>query len=156
MVIPPANTGNDNNNKIAVKYTAQTNKGNLFIDCPPCRKFIIVVIKLIAPPIEDAPAKCKLKIAKSTDGPVCVFTEANGGYTVQPVPAPNSGKLEVNNKINAGGNNQKLKLFSLGKAMSGAPNITGTIQLPKPPISIGITIKKIITNAWAVTTTLYN
>jgi hypothetical protein len=29
----------------------------------------IVTIKLIAPKIEEAPAKCKLKIAKSTEGP---------------------------------------------------------------------------------------
>jgi len=29
----------------------------------------IVTIKLIAPPIEEIPDKCKLKIAKSTDGP---------------------------------------------------------------------------------------
>jgi hypothetical protein len=28
--------------------------------------------------------------------------------------------------------------------MSGAPIIKGTNQLPKPPISVGITIKKII------------
>jgi hypothetical protein len=33
------------------------------------RIFIIVTIKLIAPIIEDAPERCKLKIAKSTDGP---------------------------------------------------------------------------------------
>lgn len=39
--------------------------------------------------------------------------------------------------------------------MSGAPIKTGTIQLPKPPISIGITKKNIIINAWDVTTTLY-
>lgn len=39
--------------------------------------------------------------------------------------------------------------------MSGAPTSTGTIQLPKPPIRIGITKKKIITNACDVTTTLY-
>jgi hypothetical protein len=31
--------------------------------------------------------------------------------------------------------------------MSGAPNIRGTSQFPKPPIKIGITIKKIITKA---------
>jgi len=30
---------------------------------------IIVVIKFIAPSIDDAPAKCKLKIAKSTFAP---------------------------------------------------------------------------------------
>jgi len=31
----------------------------------------IVTIKLIAPKIEAAPDKCKLKIAKSTDAPEC-------------------------------------------------------------------------------------
>lgn len=31
--------------------------------------FNIVVMKFIAPKIEDIPAKCKLKIAKSTDPP---------------------------------------------------------------------------------------
>lgn len=45
-------------------------------------------------------------------------------------------------------------LFIRGNAMSGAPIIRGTNQFPKPPIIIGITIKKIITNAWAVTITL--
>jgi len=31
--------------------------------------FIIVTIKLIAPKIDETPAKCKLKIAKSTAPP---------------------------------------------------------------------------------------
>jgi hypothetical protein len=35
-------------------------------------------------------------------------------------------------------------LFILGKAISGAPIIKGTNQFPKPPIKVGITIKKII------------
>ena len=48
---------------------------------------------------------------------------------------------------NAGGNNQKLILFNRGNAISGAPIIKGTNQLPKPPIIIGITMKKIIINA---------
>ena len=39
--------------------------------------------------------------------------------------------------------------------MSGAPIIRGISQFPNPPIMIGITIKKIITRAWAVTITLY-
>uniref|UniRef100_A0A0E9Y0E3 Uncharacterized protein n=1 Tax=Anguilla anguilla TaxID=7936 RepID=A0A0E9Y0E3_ANGAN len=38
--------------------------------------------------------------------------------------------------------------------MSGAPIINGTSQLPNPPIITGITIKKIITKACAVTMTL--
>jgi hypothetical protein len=38
-------------------------------------------------------------------------------------------------------------LFIRGKAMSGAPSINGRSQFPKPPIKIGITMKKIIINA---------
>lgn len=45
-------------------------------------------------------------------------------------------------------------LFIRGKAISGAPNIIGTSQFPNPPIIIGITMKKIIINACAVTITL--
>jgi hypothetical protein len=46
-------------------------------------------------------------------------------------------------------------LFNLGKAISGAPIINGTNQFPNPPIITGITRKKIIVNACAVTITLY-
>ena len=45
-------------------------------------------------------------------------------------------------------------LFIRGNAMSGAPIIRGISQFPNPPTMIGITIKKIITNACAVTITL--
>jgi hypothetical protein len=38
--------------------------------------------------------------------------------------------------------------------MSGAPSIKGTNQFPNPPIKIGITMKKIIKNPWAVTKVL--
>lgn len=38
--------------------------------------------------------------------------------------------------------------------MSGAPIIRGISQLPNPPMRMGITIKKIITKACAVTMTL--
>jgi hypothetical protein len=53
-----------------------------------------------------------------------------------------------------GGISQNLRLFSRGKAMSGAPSIRGTSQFPKPPIKIGITMKKIIRKPWAVTKVL--
>ena len=49
---------------------------------------------------------------------------------------------------------ENLMLFIRVKAISGAPNINATNQFPYPPIMIGITIKKIITKAWAVTVTL--
>lgn len=61
---------------------------------------------------------------------------------------------EAKRRRKEGGRSQKLILFIRGKAMSGAPIIRGTNQFPKPPIMMGITIKKIITKAWAVTTTL--
>ena len=38
--------------------------------------------------------------------------------------------------------------------MSGDITIKGSNQFPNPPIKTGITIKKIITKAWAVTITL--
>ncbi len=156
IVIAPAKTGSDNNNKKAVIKTAQTNKASLCICMPFPRILKIVHIKFIAPIIDEAPAKCKLKIARSTEAPGCDFKPDNGGYTVQPVPAPNSTKLEKTSNNNDGGNNQKLILFNLGNAISGAPINIGTNQLPKPPIKIGMTIKKIIKKACAVIITLYN
>jgi len=117
---------------------------------------VIVAIKFIAPSNEAIPAKCKLNIAKSTDAPVCPGIELNGGYTVHPVPTPVSEKVDNINRKRELGNNQKLKLFNRGKAMSGLPINNGTIQLPKPPISTGITMKKIMTNACAVIIELYN
>ena len=69
MVIAPASTGSDRSNKNAVIKTAHTNNGNLFICNPGALILNMVVIKFIAPKIEDAPDKCRLKIAKSTEGP---------------------------------------------------------------------------------------
>jgi hypothetical protein len=115
-----------------------------------------VVIKLIAPRIEDAPAKCREKIARSTDGPACAMFEARGGYTVHPVPAPFSTAADDKRRRSDGGRSQNLILFNRGNAISGAPSIRGSNQFPNPPINTGITRKKIIKNACAVTMVLYN
>jgi hypothetical protein len=155
MVIAPAKTGNEINSRNEVINIDQTYKGNRCIYNPGLRILKTVVIKLIAPKIEAAPDKCKLKIAKSTEGPECAKILLKGGYTVHPVPAPPSTKVDETSKNNEGGNNQKLMLFIRGKAISGAPNIKGKKKLPKPPINIGITIKNIIKNACPVTRTLY-
>lgn len=69
IVIAPANTGRESNKRIAVIITAQTNKGIRSNVIPFGRILMIVVIKLIAPKIEEIPARCSLKIAKSTDDP---------------------------------------------------------------------------------------
>ena len=82
-----------------------------------------------------------MKIAKSTDPPACAIFLDNGGYTVHPVPAPLSTRDLERSIIRAGIKNQKLILFIRGKAISAAPNISRTNQLPNPPIKIGITIK---------------
>ena len=69
MVIAPAKTGSDKTNNHEVIKTAQANKGILCIYIPGARIFITVVIKLIEPAIDETPAICKLKIAKSTLAP---------------------------------------------------------------------------------------
>jgi hypothetical protein len=69
MVIAPAKTGRDSNKSTTVIVTAHTNSG-IRSSCIPFHRILItVVMKLTAPRMEDAPARCKEKIAKSTDGP---------------------------------------------------------------------------------------
>jgi len=68
-VIAPAKTGNERSSKKAVINTDQTNNGVLFAVIPGARIFVIVTIKLIAPKIEETPAKCKEYIAQSTEPP---------------------------------------------------------------------------------------
>ena len=56
--------------------------------------------------------------------------------------------------MNEAGSSQNEMLFMRGNAMSGAPIISGTNQLPKPPIIAGMTMKKIMIRPCAVTNTL--
>jgi hypothetical protein len=79
MVIPPANTGSDNTNKNEVISTDQINKGMRNKVIPVGLMLKIVTIILIEPKIEEAPAMCILKIAKSTEGPACPFKLLRGG-----------------------------------------------------------------------------
>lgn len=134
--------------------TAQTNKGIRSSVMPRDRILIIVVMKFTAPRIDEIPARCREKILRSTEAPAWAIPAERGGYTVHPVPAPLSTAPPTSKRVRAGGRSQKLRLFNRGKAISGAPSIKGTSQFPKPPIMMGMTIKKIITKAWAVTMTL--
>jgi len=127
--------------------TDQANRGTFSNPIPNTRRFPKVLIKFIAPKSEEIPAKCKEKIAKSTDAPACAIFALNGGYTVHPVPTPLSTIPLNKSKKSAGNKNQNLILFKRGNAISGAPIIRGINQFPKHPIKIGITIKKIIINA---------
>lgn len=79
IVIAPARTGSLRRRRNAVIKTDQTNKGSRSKVTPGVRIFIIVVIKLIEASMEDAPAKCKEKMAKSTDPPAwAIFLESGG------------------------------------------------------------------------------
>jgi hypothetical protein len=78
-VIAPARTGRESNSKRAVIPTDQTNKGIRSKDILAARILIIVVIKLIAPRMELAPAKWSEKIVKSTLAPEwAIFLERGG------------------------------------------------------------------------------
>lgn len=154
MVIPAASTGSERSRSTAVINTDHTKRGVWYWVIAGGFMLIIVVIKLMAPKIEDTPARWREKMVRSTDAPAWAKFPAKGGYTVHPVPAPASTMDDAKSSRNDGGSSQKLMLFIRGNAISGAPIISGTSQFPNPPIIIGITIKKIITNAWAVTITL--
>jgi len=117
------------------------------------RILMIVVIKLVAPKIDEAPAKCRERIAKSTDGPMWAMFLAKGGYTVHPVPTPLSASIDSKSD-REGRSSHRLRLFRRVNAISGIPSIRGSNQFPKPPINTGITKKKIIKNACAVTIVL--
>lgn len=90
MVIAAASTGRARRSMMAVINTDQTNSGMLNIGIDFGFMLMHVVIKLIAPRMEEAPARWREKIAKSTDGPECTRFPDSGGYTVHPVPAPAS------------------------------------------------------------------
>lgn len=57
MVIAPASTGRDKSKSTAVTKTDHTKRLNRSIVIPGDRMLKIVVIKLIAPKIDDIPAK---------------------------------------------------------------------------------------------------
>ena len=99
---------------------------------------IVVVIKLIAPRIEEIPARCKDKMVKSMDIPECPVPLDRGGYKVHPVPAPLFVMEDNVRREIDGGSSQNLILFIRGKAISGALIIKGSNQLPNPPIKAGI------------------
>jgi hypothetical protein len=75
----PASTGKESSSRIAVIKTDQTNKGIWSIVIPGLRMLMIVEIKLIAPRIEETPAKCKEKMAMSTAPPGCPMFDLRGG-----------------------------------------------------------------------------
>ena len=69
IVSPPANTGMAISNRNAVTRIDQQNNGMRWMVIPGARMLKMVVIILMAPRTDDAPARCRLRIPKSTAGP---------------------------------------------------------------------------------------
>ena len=69
----------DKRRRKAVTNIAQTKRGILWIVIPGALIFKIVVIKLTAPSIDEAPAKWSEKMAISTAGLLCPVIELKGG-----------------------------------------------------------------------------
>lgn len=69
-MIPPARTGRDKRRRIVVITTDQTNSGIRSAEHPLGRMFRAVVMKLIEPRMEEIPARCREKMARSTEGPL--------------------------------------------------------------------------------------
>jgi len=103
IVIPAANTGKDNTNKKTVTKKAHKNTSIRYASLPKTRT---VVIKLIPPIIEEAPARCRAKITQSTQAPGCPVTLETGGYTVHLQPAPLSTIELISTITSAGAINQ--------------------------------------------------
>lgn len=75
----PAKTGSERRRRRAVIPTDQTNKGIRSRVILGARMLIIVVIKLIAPKIDLAPARWREKIERSTLAPEwAIFLERGG------------------------------------------------------------------------------
>ncbi len=70
------------------------------------------------------------------------------------MPGEPSKNSDMHSSVKEAGSSQNEMLFMRGKAMSGAPIMIGTNQLPKPPISAGMTMKKIMMTPCAVMKTL--
>ena len=79
IVIPAARTGRERRRSTAVIRTAQTNKGVWYWVIAGGFMLRIVVIKLMAPKIEDTPAKWREKMVRSTEAPAWARLPANGG-----------------------------------------------------------------------------
>lgn len=79
MVMPAARTGSESKRSTAVIRTAHTNRGVWYWEMAGGFILIIVVIKLMAPRIDETPARCREKMVRSTDAPAWARLPASGG-----------------------------------------------------------------------------
>ena len=64
MVMPAARTGSESSSRMAVIRMDHTNRGVWYCDRAGGFMLMAVVMKLIAPRMDDTPARCKEKMAR--------------------------------------------------------------------------------------------
>ena len=74
----PASTGSASSSRNAVTRIDHTNSGILCSVMPGARMLKMVVMKLIAPRIDEAPARWSARIAKSIAGPGWPVVDSGG------------------------------------------------------------------------------
>lgn len=75
----PARTGRERRSKNAVTNTDQTNNGRRSNEIPGVRMLMTVVMNFMEARIEDAPARWRENIARSTDPPAWARSLDSGG-----------------------------------------------------------------------------
>src|SRR5436853_381881 len=107
-----------------VEKFAHTSSGMRQKLMPGARMVMIVTRKFSAVAIEDAPANCTAMLKKVWPSGVSVDS---GAYAVQPVAnEPPGAKNDASIMMPAIGSSQYESAFRRGKAMSGAPIISGS------------------------------
>ncbi len=128
MVTAPASTGITAISRNAVISQLHTNSGIFSRSMPGARRLRMVAMMLIAPMIELMPIRWMAKIMKAHR--VAALRATSGGYIVQPPAGAPPGMNRVDSSsMKANGRIQNDQLFMRGSAMSGAPTISGIIQL---------------------------
>ena len=79
IVIPAARTGRERSRSTAVIRTAHTNRGVWYWVIAGGFMLMMVVMKLIAPRIDETPARWREKIVRSTEAPAWARLPARGG-----------------------------------------------------------------------------
>src|SRR3954454_21119481 len=106
-----------------VEKFAQASSGIRKNDMPGARIVMMVTRKFSAVAIDDAPANCTATVKNICPSGADV---ESGAYAVQPLAnEPPGAKNEASMSTPAIGSSQNDSAFSRGKAMSGAPIISG-------------------------------
>src|SRR3954451_19061956 len=128
-----------------VEKFAHTSSGSRKNDIPGARMVKIATRKVRAAAIDDAPANCTPTVKNTW--PIGDVSDS-GAYAVQPVANdPPGAKKDSSIIVQATGSIQYDSAFRRGKAMSGAPIMSGSTELASPA-KTGMMNRKMRIEAW--------